>query len=135
MVGVSFEAIRERSQTAGGLSETQSTKQASAASGSSASAEMGISYCAGTCDTAVTFTVENVHTTSTPALTQTLLQTLHPDWSVPLRLGTLSGEFISNSATKHAAFVWQIGQWSYSAQTVGIDTGEFLRIVAGLQLA
>lgn len=169
VAGVSFEAIRERSQSPGGLSEAQSTKQASAAwdlersvfprpiplyrptwmpaafraasmfdsnstSGSSESAEMGISYCAGTCDTAVTFTVENAHTTSTPALTQTLLQTLHPDWSVPLRIGALSGELLSNFATKHAAFVWQIGQWSYSAQLVGIDMGEFLRIVAGLQL-
>ena len=165
VAGVSFEAIRERSQTAGGLSVAQSTKQASAAwylergvfprpiplyrptwmpaalraarifdsastSGSPASAEMDIRYCAGTCDIAVTFMLEHVPGTSTP----TPIQMLHPDWSVPLRIGALSGEFISSSATKHAAFVWQVGQWSYSAQMVGIDLGDFLRIVAGLQI-
>ena len=165
VAGVSFEAIRERSQTAGGLSEAQSTKQASQAwdlertlfplpiplyrptwmpvgfraasvsnsyltGGGPANTHTAIIYFVGTYDTAATFTLEHVDATSTLAL----IQTLHPDWSVPLRIGALSGELIGNAATKHAAFVWQIGQWSYSAQMVGIDLSDFLRIVAGLQL-
>lgn len=98
--------------------------------GGPANTHTSIMYFVGTYDTAATFTLEHVDATSTLAL----IQTLHPDWSVPLRIGALSGELIGNAATKHAAFVWQIGQWSYSAQMVGIDLSDFLRIVAGLQL-
>ena len=168
VAGVAFEAVRERSQSAGELSFAQSMKQAStswaAARGlfpqpiplygptwlpiplrtaavplpetvssnlnDPASTAMTICYCADNSDPSLALSIASIHSGTTP----TLLQTLHPDWSVPLRIGALSGEFISNSATKQAAFVWQIGQWSYSAQMVGVDVSEFLRIVAGLQL-
>jgi hypothetical protein len=92
--------------------------------------DMGINYCTDNCSTDLAFTIENVRGETTA----TIERNLHPEWTIPLRIGSIAGELLSARDAKPIAFVWQAGEWSYSVQGTGVGLDNLLQVIAGLRI-
>jgi hypothetical protein len=91
---------------------------------------LAICYCANNYDPSITFTIVNIHSGIAPSFGQMP----HPEWAIPLRIGSIAGKLLSAPGEKPLAFLWQVGPWRYSVQMVGVGADNLLRVVAGLQL-
>ena len=77
---------------------------------------MAVSYDTSGSSQYVVIDMENTGIAATP----TLLQDVHADWTIPLRVGSRAGDLLIQQVDRPVVFTWQAGAWRYAIRSTRV---------------